>query len=64
MKKTFDKYKQNLKYDENFVYSYNTKVAEIKNDTLVELGRWSMTTDKHVRYASNELQLHLQSHMR
>jgi len=64
MKKTFDKYKQNLKYDENFVYSYNTKVAKIKSDTLVELGRWSMTTDKHVRYASNKLQLHLQRHMR
>jgi len=56
-KSTFKKYKDNLSYDEKFIYSYNTKVAEInhKNKVLIPLGYWSMTTTKHINYAAAEL---------
>lgn len=53
--KTFGKYKENLKYDDSYIYSYDTKVAEIKNDRLVVNRYWSKTTTKHVNYASREL---------
>ena len=36
-----------------------TKVAEIKGQTLVKLGYWSVTTTKHINYAANELGLKL-----
>ena len=61
----FKKYQQNLKYDNNFVYSYDTKVAIIDKQckTLVKL-KWdvdgktsSPTTTKHINYASQELGL-------
>jgi hypothetical protein len=54
---TFAKYKQNLKVENNAVYSYNTKVAEIQNNTLIQLGWWSMTTQKHINYVASELNL-------
>jgi hypothetical protein len=54
---TFAKYKQNLKVENNAVYSYNTKVAEIQNNTLTQLGWWSMTTQKHINYVASELNL-------
>jgi len=56
-KKTFPKYKDNLSYDDGFVYSYNTKVAEInhKNKVVVPLGYWSVTTSKHINYAATQL---------
>lgn len=57
--KKFPKYKQNLSYDSRYVYSYGTKVAEIKGDTLVKLGYWSATTSKHINYAGRELNLHV-----
>lgn len=41
------------------VISYETKVAEVKDGKLVELGKWSATTSKHVRKAANELGLEL-----
>lgn len=55
----FIKYRQNLSYDDFFVYSYNTKVAEIdiENKTLWRLGYWSSTTSKHINYAAKELNL-------
>jgi len=55
----FIKYRQNLSYDDFFVYSYGTKVAEIdiKNRTLWRLGYWSQTTSKHINYAAKELNL-------
>jgi hypothetical protein len=55
----FKKYTENLSYDNKFVYSYGTKVAEIKGQTLVKLGYWSMTTTKHINYAAKELGLKL-----
>lgn len=57
--KTFKKYKQNLKFDDKFIYSYNTKVAEIVGNTLKQLGYWSMTTQKHINFVSKELNLKL-----
>ena len=56
-KSTFKKYKDNLSYDDKFIYSYNTKVAEInhKNKVLIPLGYWSVTTSKHINYAASEL---------
>ena len=56
-KSTFKKYKENLTYDDKFIYSYNTKVAEInhKNKVVIPLGFWSTTTSKHINYASQEL---------
>jgi hypothetical protein len=59
----FIKYRQNLKYDDKFVYSYNTKVAEIdiKNRILWRLGYWSQTTSKHINYAGKELNLRVET---
>jgi hypothetical protein len=55
--KKFKKYTENLSYDNKYVYSYGTKVAEIVGKTLVKLGYWSMTTSKHINYAGKELGL-------
>jgi hypothetical protein len=53
----FKKYKDNLSYDEKFIYSYNTPVAKIdrKNKVVIPLGYWSVTTSKHINYATKEL---------
>ena len=53
---TLDRYKMNLKTDDNFVYSYNTKVAEIDhlNKVVTPLGWWSVTTSKHINYVASE----------
>lgn len=61
--KKFIKYRKNLAYDDNFVYSYKTKVAEIdiKNFTLWRLGYWSKTTSKHINYAGKELGLKVET---
>ena len=50
------KYKQNLRTDNNYIYSYNTKVAEIDhiNKTIQPLGWWSVTTSKHINYVGSE----------
>jgi len=61
--KTFDRYKVNLRQIGNDIYSYDTRVAEIKDDKLYKL-KWevdgmtsSPTTSKHINYAANELGL-------
>jgi hypothetical protein len=52
-----DRYKKNLRYDHEYIYSYNTKVAEIdhKNRVVKPLGWWSPTTSKHINYVAKEL---------
>ena len=56
----FDKYKENLREHNGEIWSYNTKVAEIKDDgKLHQLGWWSVTTQKHINYAAKELGLEL-----
>lgn len=63
--KTFDKYKQNLRQEGNFIISYSTKVAKIIGNELHKLdwnigGRTtSPTTSKHINYAAKELNLNL-----
>lgn len=61
--KKFNRYKQNLTRIGNDIYSYDTHVAEIKDDKLYKL-RWrvrgmssSPTTSKHINYVANELNL-------
>ena len=49
-----NKYKENLTIiNGTDVYSYTTKVAEIKGDELHVLGWWSKTTSKHVNYVAD-----------
>ena len=54
--RTFDKYKQNLRATDNYVYSYNTKVAKIDHArrTITPLDWWSVTTSKHINYVGSE----------
>lgn len=52
-----DKYKQNLTILGNEVWSYSTHVATIENNDLIQLGYWSQTTQKHINYVSDELDL-------
>jgi hypothetical protein len=58
-KEYFAKYTQNLFKNGNDIYSYYTKVAEIKGNKLYQLGYWSTTTQKHINYVANELGLSL-----
>lgn len=55
MKQT--KYFQNLRIEGNDVISYTTHVATINHQeqTVRQLGWWSMTTQKHINYVANEL---------
>jgi len=55
----FNRYKNNLKYDNNSVYSYNTIVGNIKDNRLIALTYHSKTTNKHVMYAAAKLNLEL-----
>jgi hypothetical protein len=57
--RTFKKYKQNLRVSGNDVWSYSTIVARIDGDKLMQLGYWSVTTQKHINYAARELNLTL-----
>jgi len=56
---TFSKYKANLSYDGHSVFSYSTRVAHVQGNELIQLGWWSVTTQKHINYAANELGLEL-----
>ena len=48
------KYKENLRIINNTdVYSYSTKVAQIKGSELHVYGWWSSTTSKHVNYVAD-----------
>lgn len=61
----FKKYKQNLRVvnwnGADYVMSYTTRVAKIDyvTRTLDQLGYWSMTTQKHINYAAEQLGLGL-----
>lgn len=52
-----NRYKKNLKFENPFVYSYYTKVAEVKDDYLVALDYWRSITSKHINYVGRELGL-------
>lgn len=57
--KTLSKYKENLRVIGNDVYSYSTNVARIEGNNLIQLGYWSVTTQKHINYVAKELNLKL-----
>jgi hypothetical protein len=50
------RYKQNLKVENDKVYSYKTHVATInhENRTVEALGYWSQTTTKHINHVARE----------
>jgi hypothetical protein len=62
---TFKKYKKNLSvvelHGKLYVRSYQTLVAKIdyEYNELVQLGYWSVTTQKHINYAAAQLNLKL-----
>ena len=56
----FPRYKQNLWTTNDYVVSYGTPVARIEGGTLKQLGYWSVTTQRHINYAAEELGLKLQ----
>ena len=48
------KYKENLRIIDNTdVYSYSTRVAQIKGNELHIFGWWSSTTSKHINYVAD-----------
>ena len=52
------KYKENLRIiDNKDVYSYSTRVAQIKDEELHVYGWWSPTTSRHVNYVANHYNL-------
>jgi hypothetical protein len=65
--KTFDKYKQNLKYTEGDkgleIYSYGNLVAyydeKINSSALIQKKYYSVTTQKHINYAAKYFNLKL-----
>ena len=55
------KYKENLRIIDNTdVYSYSTRVAQIKDDKLWVHGWWSPTTSKHINYVARYYNLKIQ----
>jgi len=57
--RTLPRYKQNLRIQGNDVWSYTTIVAKIDGCNLHQLGYWSMTTQKHINYVANYMNLNL-----
>ena len=52
--KKLPKYKENLRIIKGTdVYSYSTRVAQIKDDKLHIFGWWSPTTSKHINYVAD-----------
>tara|TARA_Y100000114_G_scaffold131795_1_gene130188 strand:- start:278 stop:496 length:219 start_codon:yes stop_codon:yes gene_type:complete len=49
-----DRYKENLRIiNGTDVFSYSTRVAQIKGNELHIFGWWSATTTKHINYVAN-----------
>jgi len=55
----FTLYQNNLKVRDNKVISYTTHVATIEGTNLIQLGYWGMTTQKHINYVADQLNLTL-----
>ena len=59
--KKLPKYKENLRIiNGTDVYSYSTRVAQIKDDKLWVYGWWSPPTSKHINYVANYYNLKIQ----
>ena len=57
------RYQQNLKVENNCVYSYNTHVATIIDGKLIvkkKYYNYSHSTTKHYRYVAQELGLYIE----
>ena len=51
--KKLPKYRENLRIvNDTDVYSYSTRVAQIKDNELHIYGWWSPTTSKHINYVA------------
>jgi hypothetical protein len=52
------RYRQNLKYNFDGLYSYHTKIAnlDLPGRTITKLGRWSVTSTMHYNYARRLLE--------
>lgn len=46
------KYKETLNVIENKVFSYKTHVATIEDKNLIQLGKWTRTTQKHINHVA------------
>ena len=58
--KKLPKYKENLRIiNGTDVYSYSTRVAQIKDEELHVYGWWSPTTSKHINYVARHYNLSL-----
>jgi len=55
--RTFTRYKQNLRRVGDKIFSYSTNVATVYYPNLIQHGWWSVTTQKHINYVANELNL-------
>ena len=57
-RKTFPRFKKNLRIDETGLYSYSTKIADIDfgHRTIRSLGKWSPTSSRHYNYARKLLE--------
>ena len=53
------KYQKNLRIIGFKVYSYNTHVATIEGENLIQHGYWSKTTQIHINYVAKQLNLNL-----
>ena len=53
--KKFAKYQKNLYITDEFVYSYNTKVAKIVPPFLIVNKYYSKTKTKHINYIAKQL---------
>ena len=53
------KIRKNLFISGNFVISYETKVAKIKDNKIYELGKFSRTTSKHIFHVASLFKLDL-----
>ncbi len=54
----FPRFKANLRYNFDGLYSYHTKIADInmQDRTIKMLGKWSVTSTTHYNYARNFLE--------
>ena len=54
----FPRFKTNLRYNFDGLYSYHTKIAHINlpGRTIMMLGKWSVTNTTHYNYAGNFLE--------
>lgn len=53
------KIRKNLFISGNYVISYDTKVAKIKDNKIYELGKYSRTTSKHIYHIASLFNLEL-----